>query len=59
MFVSVCSDHETSAARIGKVEHSDNNSSDLPDHLKISLEDCGRSLNTYQLSCCRKLSEEI
>ena len=55
VFDSVCSDHETSAARIGKVEHSDNNSSDLPDHLKISLEDCGRSLNTYQQAAVESL----
>ena len=40
VFDSVSSDHETSAAKVGKVEHSDNNSSDLPDHLKLILEDC-------------------
>ena len=40
VFDSVSSDHETSAARVGKVEHSDNNSFDLPDHLKVILEDC-------------------
>ena len=37
-FYSVCSDHEISELRKRKVEHSDNNSSELPDHLKVILE---------------------
>ena len=35
VFDSVSPDHETSAARVGKVEHFDNSSSNLPDHLKV------------------------
>ena len=43
VFDNVSSDHETSAARRGKVD-----SSDLSDHLKVILENCGKSLDTYQ-----------
>ena len=55
VFESVSSDHETSAARVGKVEHSDNNSFDLPDHLKVILEDCGKNLDTYQQAAVESL----
>ena len=55
VFDSVSSDHETSAARAGKVEHSDNNSFDLPDHLKVILEDCGKNLDAYQQGAVESL----
>ena len=55
VFDSVFSDHETSSARVGKVEHSDNNSSNLPDHLKVILEDCGKNLDTYQQAAVESL----
>ena len=58
VFDGVSSDHETSAARVGKVEHSDNNSSDLPDHLKVILENCGKNLDTYQQAAVESLVSE-
>ena len=56
---SVSSNHETSAARVGKVEHSDNNSSDPPGHLKVILEGCGKNLCISASCCCRKFVEEV
>ena len=55
VFDSVSSGHETSAARVGKVVHSDNNSSNLPDYLKVILEDCGKNLDTYQEAAVESL----
>ena len=52
---SVSSNHETSAARVGKVEHSNNNSSDLPGHLKVILEGCGKILDAYQQAAVENL----